>query len=171
MNYATRMRKTIDDYTAGTEYVPRIAAAEIVDKLRAVDPDLLARWLDEQAEHFVWQAINDRDRSLRSRVNRRAGAVQFATAVTQHEQGISNALGPYLNCPYTVADGTRKPLANLTRADLTYVASDYRQRAADNAMRAVVLEKIAAKVKLGTVRDHYTEDQIAAMFSTFDRAA
>lgn len=170
-DYATDMRQVIDDATSEGPYVPAAVAGEIVEKLRANDPDLLDGWLYQQAEHFVWQAINDRDRSRRSMRMRRAGAKAFSDAVEAHEAGDSGPIRRYLDAPYTVADGSRRPLATLTKDDLLFVADSYQRRADDNAMRAAFMTALSKKVKKGVVGDYFTEQQIADMFSSLDHAA
>ena len=163
---ASELRTVIDQHTAIGPYVPRVAASEIVDKLRATDPDLLARWLDEQAEHFVWQAINDRDRSRRGSAVHVAKSSAFRSAAAEHERGNPVALRAFLDAPYTVADGSRRRLAELRKDDLLHVAGAYEHRARDNAMRAAFMSALAKKVGARTVADHFTEDQLSAMWAS-----
>lgn len=164
-NYAAAMRQVIDQHTSDGTYVSRRAAEEVVAKLRATNPELLTGWLDEQAEHFVWQAINDRDRSTRATVIRGAGRRRFSDAVGSATEGDSGPLRGFLTLPYVVADGSKRPLAQLNRDDLTFVADDYAARAAKNAFHAAFIRAVAKKVKSGTVADHFTEEQIASMWA------
>lgn len=165
-DYATEMRQELDRATAEGPYVPRVVAGEVVDKLRATDPDLLDGWLQAQAEHFIWQAINDRDRSVRAATRHRAPRQEFSSAVTAHDQGDVTPLRKYLDMPYSVEDGSRKRLASLTRDDLQFVGATYRRRAAENALMEAFFAALAKKVKSGVVADHYSEDQVAAMFAS-----
>lgn len=165
VDYAAAMRRVIDQHTSDGPYVPRVAASEIVDKLRATDPDLLAGWLNEQAETFVWQAINDRDRSRRSHATQSARPRAFKAASDRAAEGDPTPLRRFLDSPYTVADGSRRPLAQLTRDDLTFVADDYTARAEQNQFKAAFMKALARKVKTGVVADHFTEEQVAAMWS------
>lgn len=121
-DYGAEMRAVIDQHTGDGGYIPRIAAGEIVAKLRATDPEILTGWLDEQAEHFVWQAINDRDRSRRAKAAHAGKSAAFRDAAAQHAEGDPGALRAFLDSPYTVADGSRRPLAELRRDDLLHVA-------------------------------------------------
>lgn len=161
-DFAVEMRRFIDEHTATGAYVPRIAASEIVDKLRANDADLLAGWLDQQAVHFIWQAINDRDRSIRSGATERARRRAFSQAA---QEG-GDRLHAFLEVPYTVEDGSRRPLARLTRADLLFVAGEYDARAARNRFHASFIRALAKRVKTGTVADHFTEEQVASMWTS-----
>ncbi|MGD9991014.1 hypothetical protein [Pseudonocardia sp.] len=163
---AARMRDLIDQHTGSGPYVPRVAATEIVEKLRENDPDLLSDWLDEQATHFVWQAINDRDRSRRSRAVHTNRSSAFREAAVSHTAGDVTALRAFLDAPYTVADGSRRRLAELRRDDLLHVAGAYDKRAHENGMWSAFMKALAKKVSRGTVSDHFTEPQLAAMWNS-----
>lgn len=168
-DYAGEMRQLIDQHTAEGGYIPGIVASELVAKLRATDPDLLAGWLDAQAEQFVREAIGRRDRSIRAHTRRVASAREFQAATESHQAGDDTALRKYLEIPFTVADGSRWALGKLTRDDLLYVQSDYQRRADENLFYAALLGAIAKKVTTGRVEDHYTEQQMASMFEQFGR--
>lgn len=163
---AAEMRAVIDAHTADGPYVPRVAATEIVGKLRANDPDLLAVWLDGQAEHFVWQAINDRDRSRRGRGAFVSRSTTFREVAGQHAAGDSSALRSFLAAPYTVADGTRRPLADLRRDDLLFVAEHYEGRARENGFKAAFMRALSKKVKTDTVGQHFTDEQLARIWDS-----
>lgn len=165
-DFAGEMRAVIDTATARGPYTPPLAASEIVEKLRANDPDLLDGWLHAQAEHFVWQAINDRDRSRRSVLGRRAKSSVFRSAGEAHGAGDSSGLRPFLDAPYTIGDGTRRPLAVLRRDDLLFVAADYGRRESENSLKKAFMAALAKKVGTGCVDDKFTEAQVSAMFST-----
>lgn len=164
VDYAAQMRALIDEHTAEGPYVPRVAASEIVEKLRATNPKLLAGWLDEQAECFVWQAINDRDRSRRSRVAHTARREVFHQASEKHQAGDRGALVGFLQVPYSVEDGRRLTLGQLRKPDLIFVADDYERRARENTMWSTFMRALAKKVGKGTVSDHFTDQQLTEMF-------
>lgn len=163
---ASAMRAVIDEHTAGGPYVPRQAAEEIVEKLRANNPGLLAAWLDSQAAHFVWQMINDRDRSLRGRAAHVAKSSVFRAAATNHATGDSTALPSFLAAPYTVGDGSRRALADLRREDLIYVADRYDDRARENGLKAAFLRALAKKIETGTVAEHFDEARLAQIWES-----
>ena len=164
-DHLTEMVEVIDA-AAKPPYVPRTLAAKIVQRLRAEDPKLLEGWLDASAEHFVWQAINDRDRSRRSYSSAHASATAFGRAAEAAEAGDSAQLRTFLDSRYTIADGTRRPLGKLKHADLSFVADRYQQRERRNAFRKVFFQTLAKKVTVGTVEDHYTEEQLATMWAS-----
>jgi hypothetical protein len=165
-DYANEMRAVIDAETAVGPYVSRLAAADIVAKLRHNDPDLLAGWLDGHAEQMVWQAINDRDRSRRTRARATASRSAFADAARLYEErGDSAGLYALLDTAYVVEDGSRRRLAELTSADLAYVADRYDAQARSNAMSAAFLRTLARRIGPGgRVGEHFSEQQIAALW-------
>lgn len=169
-DYAADMRAVIDAETGGGPYVSRVIAAHIVEKLRATDSDLLSGWLDAHAEQLIWQAINDRDRSTRSHARATARRSVFAAAAKAHESGEAHESGDdvplthFLNVPYVVANGSRKRLADLDAADLTFVADAYDERARDNAMNAAFLRALSKKVGGGRVADQFSEDRLAELW-------
>lgn len=167
-DFAAEMRQVIDQHTADGPYLPPIAASEVVEKLRANDPDLLDGWLHAQADRFVWQAINDRDRSRRSHVAQTAQRSAFGKAASEHADGNRTALRAFLDSPYTVQDGSRRRLADLRHEDLVYVAERYDARARENAMRAAFMTALSKKVKRGVVADHFTEEKLTAMWQSLD---
>ena len=165
-NYALEMRAVIDEATGQGPYVPRQLATEIVEKLRANDDELLNGWLDEQAEHFVWQAINDRDRSVRAHARVHSRRRAFGIAAEKHQAGEKEALRDFLGMRFTVEDGSRRALAVLGADDLTFVAATYEQRERENAFMKVFMRALAKKVGSDTVGDHFTNEQLSAMFDS-----
>lgn len=165
-DFAAEMRALIDAETATGPYVSRVVAAHVVEKLRATDRDLLDGWLDAQAETFVWQLINDRDRSMRAHARTARPRREFGDAAAEHQGGKPQALVRWLTVPFAVADGSRKRLAEMTADDLLFGADAYDSRAEENRMTAVFLRAIARKVGAGVVRDHFTDEQLTAMWSS-----
>jgi hypothetical protein len=165
-DYASELRALLDAETSHGTYSSRQVAAHIVAKLTATDPELLDGWLHAQAEQFVWQAINDRDRSRRAHARHQARPAAFGKATEAHQAGDRAALTSFLTMPFAVADGLRKPLAAMTAPDLTYVADGYEQRAVENKMTAAFLRAVAKKVGDSTVADHFTEPDLARLWAS-----
>jgi hypothetical protein len=173
-DYAKDMRAVIDEASEAGPYLPKRLATEIVEKLRANDLDLLEGWLSDQAEHFIWQAINDRDRSARSHAAATRDRTAFKEAaeafegaqMAAHAGGAGNKLRDFLSMRFTVSDGSRRALATLTGADLMYVGDQYKKRERENAFWKVFAYSLAKKVGDGTVGDHFTNGQLSAMFSS-----
>ena len=156
-NYAAEMRTVIDEETSTGPYVSRVAAREIVEKLTANDPDLLTGWLMAQAEQLLWAAINTRDRSRRSSARTSNSRSAFGAAAKKHDAGDSTALTGWLE------DGTRRVLADLTKADLDFVAKGYERDAKATTFEATFMRALAKKVGKGTVADHFDEEKIAEL--------
>lgn len=178
-DYAKDMRGVIDEAASHGPYIPKQLATEIVEKLRVNDLELLQGWLDAQAEHFVWQAINDRDRSARSHAAATRDRGAFADAaeafesdqMAEHSGGTASGRGKkglrdFLSMRFTVADGSRRKLGTLTATDLTYVGDRYEKRENENAFWKVFVRALAKKVGKGTVGDHFDNAQLTQMFSS-----
>lgn len=162
-DYVGEMNNLVAAETGHGPYVSRIVAEHVVAKLRALDPDLLNGWLQVGAEQFVWQMINDRDRSTRARARAAKPRTAFAEAAEKYATGDASALDGWLDVPYTLDGGTRKRMGDLTSDDLLEVAASYETRAANNRLEAMWLRAIAKRVGSGKVADHFTDDQLADM--------
>lgn len=164
-DYVTEMRALIDAEAAGT-YVPGVVAHDIVEKLRATDPELLSGWLDFQAESFIRQAINNRDNSQRTYARRAARGSVFAADAEAAEGGDTERLAGWLDVRFTVEDGNRTPLRDMTKDELLFASDAYEARARENKMTSVFLRAIARKVKTGKVADHFTDETLTAMWTS-----
>jgi hypothetical protein len=160
------MRAVIDKATAtaqGGGYFSRQVADEIVADLRAHRPALLSAWLNEQAAQFIWQMINNRDRSIRAAVRSTARATQFGTDVATGDP--AKLLG-WLDVPFVVSDGSRKPLASLVADDLRFVAGTYETRSEENLMTAAFFRVLARKVGTRPVGDVYSSEKLDSLWSS-----
>lgn len=181
-DFAAEMRAVIDAEATGT-YVAPTVARRIVDKLRSNDPELLAGWLDSQAVNIVRDAVDRRDRSQRTTARYAAPRSTFAMeakAMEQTNSGFASdgwavdsprerraaQMGRWLSSRFTIADGSRKQLADMTEGDLLFAGDAYTERARDSLLTAAFLKAIARKVGDRTVIDHYTEQQLAAMWDS-----
>lgn len=168
-DYAADMRREIDQATAEGPYVTRAVATELVEKLCVHDPELLYGWLYAQAAQFIWQAINDRDRSMRAAARHRAPRQEFAGAVSAHRAGDSAPLRGWLSCPFPVADGSKKALSVLDNEDLRFVGNDYTRRAEKNKLMATFMSALEKRVQTGTVGDYFTNEQLTDMFNSLHK--
>lgn len=165
-DYCADMRKVIDEATGGGPYVPRQIAGEIVQKLRATDRELLDGWLQAQAEHFIWQMINDRDRSARSAARFHKPRGKFREAASGAVAERSTKLRDFLSMRFTVADGARHHLRDLRADDLLFVGADYERRENENAFWKTFMRALAKGVGEKTVGEKYTNEQLNAMFGS-----
>jgi hypothetical protein len=164
-NYASDMRAVIDAETGEGSYAAPIVAEHIVAKLRATDPELLNGWLQEQAVNFLRHAINLRDCSVRTHNRLTARRSVFREAREALENGDPEPMrSNFLGEMYLTEDGTKVPLREMRKAELTYAADDFAARVRDNAMREAFLRALAKKVGKGKVSDHFDEDKLAAMW-------
>lgn len=166
----TRVRQVVDEHTDRGPYVPRVAAVEVAEWLRRHEPEVLAAWLDMQAEHFLWQMINDRDRSRRGHAMHAGKSAAFRQARDAFAAGETILLRNFLDSPFTIGDGSRRRLADLTTDDLYFVADHYGDRARQNGMREAFIRAIAKKMNGGTVGEHFTEAQLNKMWQNITAA-
>lgn len=164
-DFAAEMRAVIDAEATGT-YVPIAVATHIAEKLRQTDPELLAGWLDAQAEQILRHTINLRDCSQRTAARHSQPRSVFAEDAAAAEAGEPERLAGWLGTRFTVEDGSRKPLAEMGKDDLLFVADAYEARARENRLTAAFAKAIARKVKTGVVGDHFTADQLSTMWDS-----
>lgn len=167
-NYIGDMRDLIDQATSNGPYVAAVVAERIVEQLRDDDPELLDGFLDLQAVQIVRDMIIHRDASKRAYARVMGSRSVFAGHLEQYEQGDAHALDGWLRTPFTCEGGLRKKLADLTAADLEYVASTYEARAQENALMAAFLRALlkTAKSKRRTVGELFDETKLNAMWAS-----
>lgn len=165
-DYLAEMRAVIAAETADGPYVSAVVATHIVNKLRATDRDLLEGWLDQMAVFLVRHTINLHDCSTRTAARTGARRQQFGEDAAAFQKGNRAAMSRWLEVVHVVEDGSRKKLAEMTAADLSHVAENYEQRAADNAMHAAFLRALGKKVGRRTVGAVFTEDKIAQLWQS-----
>lgn len=156
-DYLAEMRAVIDAELQDGDSAPAVAG-RIVAKLHATDPDLLAGWLDAGAVGWLTEAIGCIDRSARSHARAVSRRSAFGEA-----SGDGDVAG-FLVVRYVVDDAhTRKPLRELTRGELLYVAEAYAAGARAARFEAAFFRALAKRVGDGVVADHFTEAQIAEL--------
>jgi hypothetical protein len=156
-DYAAEMRVILDAEMQVGDAAP-VVAARIVAKLRATDPGLLSGWLDLGATSFVREALGQIDRSARGAARRGIARSAFADA------GDRGDVGEFLAVRYVVDEQqTRKPLGDLLKPELLYVASEYDADAKSARLEAAFFRAIAKQVGTGRVRDRFDEQRIAEL--------
>lgn len=174
-NYAADMRIHIDNALQHRGHVPdRTVAENLARTLRATDPDLLDGWLHEQAVNLLRDTIATIERSRRGHTRVVNGRHAFAAATSRAQAGDMDGIESFLGVRYIIG-GARKPLSDLTVADLEAVAGDYEAQAAENALNAAFLRAVAKKLKSRrgavTVADLFTDEQLARMWQSMAVAA
>lgn len=165
-NYAAEMRAVMDAETGEGPYHLAVVANQIVEKLRATDPDLLDGWLQAQAVTFVHEAIRSRDRSDRGHARATATRSVFRAAAESAEAGDEAPLAKFLSTVYVVEDGSRVRLAEMRKPELIFVADDYRQRASEHLLQEAFMRALAKKVGKDRVADHFDDAQLTAMWQS-----
>lgn len=167
-DFAAEMRAVIDAATGTGPYISRVAAAEIVGKLRADDPELLVGWLELQAEEMLWKSINDRDRSVRATARANASRDRFRSAADAAEHGDVEPMRRLLDMPFVTEGGQRKPLGKMTGADCGFVAGGYERSVRRARMHASLMRALERKIGSGLVEDHFTEETLRVMWQSLD---
>lgn len=171
-DYHGEMSQIIEKATTDGDYSPPVLAEEIVAELREKDPGLLSGWLDDMATQILRHQINLLDHSRRGRAIATQGRARFREASeAARRSGSTESLTPFLDARFTVGDGTRRMLRDMSRENCGEVATTYEVRAAQNRMWGVFFRALEKKLGSRTVGDVYTEPQVAAMFEGFNRAA
>lgn len=128
------------------------------ERVEVDHPGLVDAVMAAARRDIVCSLINQALATYRQQTIRRA---RFEEHVEAREAGSS-----LFNMSYCVNDQyERKPLGLLTRRDLEYVADRYEQRARYARLSAALFRQMARKVRSGTVADHYTEEQLQALFA------
>jgi len=165
-----RLRKALDD-AIPRSYVASVLASEFVREQRGDDPDLFYRALDELAVYTIRALINDIDRVTRMRTVRAGRFDGFRAAADAHAAGDAGAMHRYLDERLTVdSRGTRKRLGDCYRADLRFVSTRSHSLVRTHTLRAALTDAIAREIGAGTVRERYTDEQLAALDASLHAA-
>jgi hypothetical protein len=153
---------------AGDSYIAAAVALNVVERLQAEDPELLAKFLDQHAVHVVHRRVLDLEGARRLQVKAAAERVKasvFQNAVSRYEAGAQGALTPWLDTVYVVTSGNlRRRLGDMDKEDLEFAAGRYSNRARANEMQAAFLRALANRVGAGTVADVFEEEQITKLW-------
>lgn len=169
-DYVADMAAAIESAIPEGDYVAPIVAAELVERLRVADPELLSGWLHLRASVFVADVIARRSNSKRSAARAMAPRRAFAEASKVFEGGADPlALEPF-KTEYVVDGGnTRRRVADMTGEDHRFVAAGY----ADTKNTAALLEQfhlaVARKVGRRRTADVISEDQYLRMYRSAAR--
>ncbi|WP_329215118.1 hypothetical protein OG352_06065 [Streptomyces sp. NBC_01485] len=161
----TDMSTAIEDAIPNGDYTAPLVAADLVDRLRAEDPDLLAGWLDLRAAVFLADAIARKSNSKRQATRVGAPRRAFAEAARSFaDTGDAAALSPFAAEYVVDEDNTRRTVARMTAADCLFVAGRYDETARQAKLEASFHRAVAKKVGKGTVGDAFTEEQYLTMY-------
>lgn len=160
----------VKNMTPVGDFTARIVAEDVIAKLRANDPGLLAGWLDLRAGEILGAWIVAHYNSLRSRSRVMAPRKAFAEAAERFtDTGDIATLGPF-GAVYVVDHANlRRRVADMVGDDHLFVADHY----ADDKHTAAMLEAFhrAVAKKIGTQRtaDVFSADQYLTMYRSITR--
>lgn len=166
-DYAAEMRALMDAEREIPGYASPIGAANIVSKLRANDPELLAGWLDAGAEQILRHALNLIDCGQRTHARTHAVRRAFQRAAEDFaETGDESAVASFLELRFPVEDGSRLTLGEMRRAERRFVADDYDKRAAENAMMAAFIKAIDKKAGTRRTDEVFSNDTLERLWAS-----
>lgn len=146
-----------------TESPNPVVAAELVEKLRANDPELLTGWLNARAVAVLNDYLRHLDSVQRAKTRVRAPGRAFAEAARAFEAG--EAPMRIFEARYVISDvGARRRVGDMTGADHKFVADRYGDSARRDAFLESVHRAVAAVVGDRRTEEVYSAEQYAAMF-------
>jgi hypothetical protein len=169
-DYLADMTAAIEAAVPEGEYVAALVAADLVEKLRVEDPELLAGWLDLRAAVVLADVIARRSNSKRQAARAAAPRTAFQEAARTFEvERDPLVMSPFATHYVVDGENLRRRVADMTGADHEFVASGY----ADTKTTAALLEKfhraVAKKVGDRRTSDVMSEEQYARMYRSITR--
>lgn len=164
-DYLTDMNEAIEEAIPDGDYTAPLVAADLVDRLRAEDPDLLSGWLELKAAVFLADAVARRSNSRRQAARVSAPRRAFAEAARSFgSDGDATVLRPFAAEYVVDEENTRRTVARMTAEDCRFVAGRYDETARQAKLEASFHRAVAKKVGVRTVGDVFTEEQYMAMY-------
>lgn len=164
-DYLADMNTAIEAAIPDGDYAAPLVAADLVERLRAEDPDLLTGWLSLRAAVFLADTIARRSNSRRQSARIAAPRRAFAEAARSFaDTGDTTALRPFAAEFVVDEHNTRRTVARMTSADCLFVAARYEDTAQQAKLEAAFHRAVAKKVGKRTVGDAFTEEQYLTMY-------
>lgn len=166
-DYLTDMNEAIEETIPDGDYTAPLVAADLVDRLRAEDPDLLTGWLELKAAVFLADAVarrsNGRRQAARVAQPRRA----FAEAARSFaDTGDAAVLRPFAAEYVVDAENTRRTVAQMTGTDHLFVADRYEDTEKRAKLEKLFHRAVAMKVGNRLTTEVFSEEQYAAMYQS-----
>lgn len=166
-DYIAEMAAAIEDATPESDYVAAKVASELVDRLRAEDPDLLSGYLHLKAAVILADVVARRSNSKRQSARVMAPRKAFAEAArsfgTDKEAAV---LSPFAFEYVIDGENTRRTVANMTATDCRFVAEQYERTAREAKLEAAFHRAVGKKIGAQRVGDVFTEEQYLAMYQS-----
>lgn len=169
-DYIAEMTAAIEAAVPESDYVASQVAANLVDQLRAEDPDLLSGYLHQRAPVVLADVIARRSNSKRQSARIMAPRRAFAEAARSFAaESDSKVLSPFAFEYVIDAENTRRTVANMTAADCRFVAEQYERTAREAKLEAAFHRAVGKKVGIQRVGDVFTEEQYLEMYQSVTR--
>lgn len=164
-DYLTEMARAVEASIPAGDYVASVVAAELVEQLRAQDPELLSGYLHLKAAVILADVVARRSNSMRQATRLGAPRKAFAEAArTFAADGDPRALRPF-SAEYVVDDeNTRRSVANMTASDCRFVAAKYEDASRISKLEAAFHRAVAKKIGSSAVGEVFTEAQYLEMY-------
>jgi hypothetical protein len=166
-DYLAEMGTAIDEAVPDGDYTAPLVAADLVDRLRADDPELLVGWLNLRAAVVLADVIARRSNSKRQAARVFAPRRAFAEAARGFEaSGEAVVLRPFAFEYVVDAANTRRAVAQMTARDCQFVADRHEETARSARLEASFHRAVAKKLGARTVGDVFTEEEYLAMYQS-----
>ncbi|MEV6737944.1 hypothetical protein AB0N14_13815 [Streptomyces sp. NPDC051104] len=164
-DYIAEMRQAVEDAIPAGDYVASVVAAELVDRLREEDPELLSGWLHLKAPVILADVVARQSNSKRQAARIAAPRRAFAEAARSFStDGDVRALSPFA-AEYVVDEAnTRRTVAHMTADDCRFVASRYEEAARISKLEAAFHRAVAKKIGGQVIGEVFTEEQYLEMY-------
>lgn len=157
-DYRAEFLAYVDNNWPSGDYVRSVLAIDLVEDLRRSDPDLLAGWLEVNAEAFVTRFIGDRDRNQRSSEASTAPKRAFKAAAEKAAAGDTTAMSVFAATLVVNEENLSRPIGSMTKADHLFVAGEHVKRSNVALFEAAFHKAVAKKIPAGkTTADVLTE--------------
>lgn len=164
-DYLADMNAAIEEAIPEGDYAAPLVAADLVERLRVEDPDLLSGWLELKAAVFLADAVARRSNSRRQAARVAAPRRAFAEAARSFaSDGDAAVLRPFAAEFVVDEENTRRVVARMTAADCLFVAGRYEETARQAKLEASFHRAVAKKVGARTVGDVFSEEQYLTMY-------
>lgn len=164
-DFLAEMRAICQEAIDSTEQPNPMVARDVVDKLRANDPELLTGWLLARAATTVCDYLTMMDHSQRAHSRQVGPGRAFADAAARFEAGEADALAMFEGRYVIDEKGTRRRVADMTGPDHLFVAGQYGESARTARFLESVHRAVAKKCGARRTSEVYTPEAYAAMFA------
>jgi hypothetical protein len=169
-DYIAEMNAVIEAAVPEGDYIAPILGAELAEKLKANDPELLAGWLWTRAQAELSDTFARRSNSLRQHARVMGPRRAFADAAEEFERTGDPRVLRTFQTEYVVNSGNlRRKVADMTGPDHRFVADSYGATAKSASMLAAFHRAVAKKVGDQRTADVFTQDQYDAMLRSLMR--